>query len=135
MASASALRSGEQQPTPWEGAPAALNAVARPGLAGMAIVLGRTGRRTKPGTLPSCGSATPPNHTFPVQIGTWMFTQQLTISALIDAFIFLALAMVLTRTGSLALRSKALRGAPPAPLSAVSGKLPGSSADGGQRVA
>lgn len=46
------------------------------------------------------------NHTFPVQLGTWMFTHQLTSSLLADAFIFLALAMVLTRTGSLALRSR-----------------------------
>jgi hypothetical protein len=75
------------------------------------------------------------NHTFPVQLGTWMFTHQLTTSALIDAFIFLALAMVLTRTGSLALRSRSRRGAPQATLAAVGTKLPGPSADGGQRVA
>jgi hypothetical protein len=39
---------------------------------------------------------------------------------LIDAFIFLALAMVLTRTASLAVRSRALRCTPPATLPAGS---------------
>jgi hypothetical protein len=62
------------------------------------------------------------NHTFPVQLGTWMLTHQLTKSALIDAFIFLALAMLLTRTGSLAVRSRALRGTPPATFAAGSGE-------------
>jgi hypothetical protein len=62
------------------------------------------------------------NHIFPVQLGTWMLTHQLTKSALIDAFIFLALAMLLTRTGSLAVRSRALRGTPPATLGAGSGE-------------
>jgi hypothetical protein len=75
------------------------------------------------------------NHTFPVQLGTWMFTHQLTTSALIDAFIFLALAMVLTRTASLAVRSRALRAAPPATLPAGSRRPPGSPADRGQQAA
>jgi hypothetical protein len=66
------------------------------------------------------------NHTFPVQLGTWMFTHQLTTGALIDSFIFLALAMVLTRTGSLALQSRTRRDAPQAMLAASGGKLPGS---------
>ena len=58
------------------------------------------------------------HHTFPVQLGTWMDANQLTKSALIDAFIFLALAMLLTRTGSLAVRSRALHGTPPGMLAA-----------------
>ena len=75
------------------------------------------------------------HHTFPVQLGTWMDANQLTKSALIDAFIFLALAMLLTRTASLAVRSRSLRGTPPATLAAASRKLPGSPADGKQRAA
>lgn len=51
-----------------------------------------------------------------------MLAHQLTSSALIDAFIFLALAMVLTRTGSLAARSRAVRAAPAATLPATSRK-------------
>ena len=62
------------------------------------------------------------HHTFKVQLGTWMLAHQLTKSMLIDAFIFLALAMVLTRTASLAVRSRALRGTPPATLPAGSGE-------------
>ena len=54
------------------------------------------------------------NHDIRVPLGTWMFAHHLTSSALVDAFIFLALAMVLTRSGSLAVRSRALRGAPAA---------------------
>jgi hypothetical protein len=75
------------------------------------------------------------NHTFPVQLGTWMSANQLTKGALIDAFIFLALAMLLTRTASLAVRSRALRGTPPATLAAGSRNLPVSPADGTQRAA
>jgi hypothetical protein len=58
------------------------------------------------------------NHDIRVPLGTWMFAHRLTSSALVDAFIFLALAMVLPRTGSLAVRSRALRGAPAAQLAA-----------------
>ncbi|MGO8886419.1 MAG: hypothetical protein ACLQI7_22555 [Streptosporangiaceae bacterium] len=58
------------------------------------------------------------NHVFRVQLGTWMVAHQLTSSALVDSFIFMALAMVLTRTGSLAVRSRALRGAPAAEVAA-----------------
>ena len=64
-----------------------------------------------------------------------MLAHQLTKSMLIDAFIFLALAMLLTRTASLAVRSRSLRGTPPATLAAASRKLPGSPADGKQRAA
>jgi hypothetical protein len=50
------------------------------------------------------------NHDLRVPVDTWAFAHKLTESAFIDAFVFLALAMVLTRTGSLAVRSRALRG-------------------------
>jgi len=75
------------------------------------------------------------NHDIRVPLGTWMLAHQLTTSALVDAFIFLALAMVLTRTGSLAVRSRALRGAPAARLAAGDQARPGSPADGEQRAA
>ena len=68
-----------------------------------------------------------------VPVGTWMFAHQLTTSAFTDAFVFLALAMVLTRTGSLAVRSRALRGAPAAEPGAEA--QPGPPASGGQRAA
>jgi hypothetical protein len=75
------------------------------------------------------------NHDLRVPVGTWMLAHQLTTSAFIDAFVFLALAMVLTRTGSMAVRSHALRGTPPATLPATGKKLPASPADGEQRAA
>jgi hypothetical protein len=53
------------------------------------------------------------NHDIRVPLGTWMYAHQLTTSALIDALIFLALAMVLTRTASLAVRWRARRGTTP----------------------
>ena len=53
------------------------------------------------------------NHDIRVPVGTWMSAHRLTSSALVDAFVFLALATVLTRTGSLAVRPRALRGAAP----------------------
>jgi F0F1-type ATP synthase membrane subunit c/vacuolar-type H+-ATPase subunit K len=75
------------------------------------------------------------DHDIRVPLGTWMFAHQLTSSALIDAFIFLALAMVLTRTGSLAVRSRALRGAPAAKPAADGQPSPASPAAGEQRAA
>jgi len=72
-------------------------------------------------------------HYIRVPLVTWMLAHQLTTNAFIDAFVFLALAMVLTRTGSLAVRSRALRGAPAAGLAAD--EPPGSPADGEQRAA
>jgi hypothetical protein len=73
------------------------------------------------------------NHDIRIPVGTWMYAHQLTTSALIDALIFLALAMVLTRTGSLAVRSRALRRAPAAEPAAD--EPPGSSALGGEQRA
>ena len=75
------------------------------------------------------------HHTFPVQLDTWMLAHRLTSSALVDAFIFLALAMVLTRTASLAVRSRALRGIPAAEHAAADDKPAASSADDRQRAA
>jgi hypothetical protein len=72
------------------------------------------------------------NHNIRISLDTWAYAHQLTSSALIDAFIFLALAMVLTRTGSLAVRSRALR-APAAEPAA--GQPVGAQAEGGQRAA
>jgi len=74
------------------------------------------------------------NHVFPVQLGTWMLAHRLTVDALIDSFIFLALAMVLTRTASLAVRSRWLRGTPPAEVAAASLPVQGSSADDERRT-
>lgn len=74
------------------------------------------------------------NHDIRVPLGTWMFAHQLPVSALVDAFIFLALAMVLTRTGSLAVRSRSLHMSPPATFAAAGGK-PGSPDDSEQRAA
>jgi len=73
------------------------------------------------------------NHDIRVPVGTWMYAHQLTTSALIDAFIFVALAMVLTRTGSLAVRSRAWRRAPAAEPAA--GEPPGSPAESGEQRA
>jgi hypothetical protein len=44
-------------------------------------------------------------HWFPRQLGHWMATNQITADALTDALIFMALAMMLTRTASLAGRA------------------------------
>jgi hypothetical protein len=44
-------------------------------------------------------------HWFPHQLGRWMSTNQITADALTDALIFMALAMMLTRTASLAGRA------------------------------
>jgi len=74
------------------------------------------------------------NHDIRVPLGTWMFAHRLTSGALMDAFIFLALAMVLTRTGSLAVRSRALR-APAAELAAAGDPPPDSAAGGGEQRA
>jgi len=72
------------------------------------------------------------NHDIRVPLGTWMYAHRLTSSALVDAFIFLALAMVLTRTGSLAARSRGLRGTAAAGLAA---EPPGLPAEGGEQRA
>jgi hypothetical protein len=55
-------------------------------------------------------------HWFPAQFGLWCVAHQVTVAAITDGLIFMAIAMVLTRTASLAARATRL---PSAPLAAA----------------
>lgn len=72
-------------------------AASRAGLGYAAVWIAVIGART----AFSYGSV----HWFPHQLGHWMATNQITADALTDALIFMALAMMLTRTASLAGRA------------------------------
>jgi hypothetical protein len=55
-------------------------------------------------------------HWFPAQIDQWCLTHQVTVTAITDGLIFMAIAMVLVRTAGLAARATRL---PSAPVPAV----------------
>jgi len=50
------------------------------------------------------------HHEFSRQLGSWLFTERVTGDVLVDSLIFMAIAMLLTRTASLLVRSRMLRG-------------------------
>jgi hypothetical protein len=56
------------------------------------------------------------NHWFSHQLGSWLTTNSIPSAAITDGLIFMAVAMLLTRTAGLRLRSHSLPGAGTAPV-------------------
>ena len=75
------------------------------------------------------------NHSLRIPVGTWMYLHRVPSAVIVDAFIFMAIAMVLTRTASLFVRSRTIRGAPPAPSAALAEKPPTSIGHGDRPAA